>query len=122
MAYLGWVKTMDRLVYVTLAISSVLIANISQIILKKAATKHYDHPIKEYVNLPVIISYAMFVISTLLTGISLRNLPLSLTPLWQSLGQVMIPVLSYFFLKEKITRDTMTGVLYIIIGIIVFSF
>ena len=91
--------------YFLIALSSVLIADISQIILKKAATKYYDAWYKAYLNFPVI----------------LKKLPLSLSPMWQSMGQIFVVVLSYFFLHEKITKAKLKGIGIIILGIILFS-
>lgn len=107
--------------YFLIALSSVLIADISQIILKKAATKHYDAWYKAYLNFPVIFAYSLFVVSTVCSVIALKKLPLSLSPMWQSMGQIFVVVLSYFFLHEKITKAKLTGIGIIILGIILFS-
>ena len=107
--------------YFLIALASVLIADISQIILKKAATKTYDAWYKAYLNFPVIFAYGLFVISTVCSVIALRRLPLSLSPMWQSMGQIFVVILSYFFLHEKITKAKLTGIGIIVLGIIVFS-
>ena len=95
--------------YFLIAISSVLIADISQIILKKAAMKPYD------------AWYFLFVVSTVCSVIALRKLPLSLSPMWQSLGQIFVVILSYFFLHEKITKGKLKGIAIIVLGIVIFS-
>lgn len=107
--------------YFLIAIVSVLIADISQIILKKAATKHYDSWLRSYLNFPVIFAYVLFVLSTVCSVIALRKLPLSLSPMWQSLGQIFVVVLSCLFLHEKITKNKLQGIVIIVIGIIIFS-
>lgn len=112
----------DLWLYYLLAIGSVLIADISQIILKKAAVKKYSKWYKSYLNFPVISAYGMFFVSTIFSVISLKKLPLSLSPVWQSMGQIFVVVLSYFVLHEKISRTKLHGILIIIIGIILFSF
>ena len=111
----------DMWLYFLIALSSVLIADISQIILKKAATKHYDAWYKAYLNFPVIFAYSLFVVSTVCSVIALKKLPLSLSPMWQSMGQIFVAVLSYFFLHEKITKAKLKGIGIIILGIILFS-
>ena len=113
---------MDKIwVYYLLAIASVLIADISQIILKKAAVKHYIKWYQAYLNIRVVTAYMLFGLSTVCSVISLRKLPLSLSPLWLSLGQIFVALLSYFFLKEKITKRKLIGIAVIIVGIVVFS-
>lgn len=109
-------------VYFLTAVGSVLIADISQIILKKAATKQYGAWYKAYLNFPVIFAYFLFVVSTVCSVIALRKLPLSLSPMWQSLGQIFIVLLSYFFLRERITKGKLMGIGIIIVGIVIFTF
>lgn len=108
-------------IYFLIALSSVLIAGISQIILKKAAQKTYAKWYLFYLNFPVVFAYFLFFVSTICSVAALRHLPLSLSPMWQSIGQIFVAVLSYFCLKEKITRRKAAGVGVIILGIILFS-
>ena len=49
----------------------------------------------------------------------LRVLPLSIAYPITALSYVIVPVLSYFFLHEKITFHTLLGSLLIIIGVII---
>ena len=49
----------------------------------------------------------------------LRTLPLSIAYPLTALSYVIVPVLSYFFIHEKITLQTAIGGLFIILGIIV---
>lgn len=108
-------------VFFLVALCSVMIAGISQIILKKAADKTYDQWYRAYLNFPVIFAYFLFFLSTVCSLIALRHLPLSLSPMWQSIGQIFVAVLSYFILKEKLTRKKIAGICIIIMGIILFS-
>ncbi|MBR2737928.1 MAG: EamA family transporter [Lachnospiraceae bacterium] len=107
--------------FALLALSAVFIADISQIILKKAAVKKYDSFIKSYLNFPVICAYGLFLGSTILNVIALRRLPLSLTPIWLSCGQIFIAVLSYFLLHEPINKKKLLGLGIIVVGVVVFS-
>ena len=45
--------------YVLLLILAVLVSSISQIILKKSASKTYDSVLKEYLNVYVITGYVL---------------------------------------------------------------
>ena len=107
--------------FFAIALASVLIADISQIILKKAALKTYDKWYKSYLNFPVIFAYFLFFLSTVCSMIALRKLPLSLSPMWQSMGQIFVALLSFFILKEKLTKKKIIGIAVVIAGIVFFS-
>lgn len=108
-------------IYFVVALCSVLIADVSQIILKKAAVRKYSKWYKAYLNFPVIFAYGLFVLSTVCSVVALRKLPLSFTPVWQSMGQVFVVILSYIFLHEKLNKNKLIGVGIIILGILIFS-
>ena len=58
---------------VLLLLFSVFISAVSQILLKKAAQKHYPNRLKEYLNPWVITAYSIFLLSTVLTMLALRT-------------------------------------------------
>lgn len=103
--------------YTLVYLSSVLVASISQIILKKSAGKQYENPIREYLNLRVIIAYGMFFLSMFLTMYAYKGIPLSFGNLLEAAGYIFVPVLSYFFLHEKLTKIKLLGAVLIIAGI-----
>lgn len=107
---------------VCILLFSVLISAISQIILKMAANKTYKSPIAEYVNPMVIGAYGMFFLSTILTMVALRYVPLSLSPILESTSYLYVTVLGYLFLKEKLSKRKLVGLGLILVGIFVFSF
>ena len=51
------------LLYAGIMMFGTFISAISQVILKKAAGKTYENKIREYVNLPVISAYTIFVVA-----------------------------------------------------------
>ena len=101
-------------------IASVVIASFSQILLKKSALRKYDSIIKEYMNPYVIIGYGMMVVSTLLTIFAYRGIEYKNGPVVESLGYILIIVLSSLFLKESLTRRKLIGNGLILLGIYVF--
>ncbi len=107
--------------YIVLFVFSVFISSVSQILLKKSTNIVRKNIFREYFNLPVIISYALFFLSTLLTVVAYKNVPLSLGPILESLGYVFVTSMSFFFLKEKITLKQLFGIVLILLGIIVAS-
>jgi len=109
------------LIYTGIFIFSVFISSVSQIMLKKSALKHYDSKIKEYLNPIVIIAYGIFFISSLVTMIAYKYVPLSMGPIWESSGYIFVGVLSYIFLQERLSKRKLTGMAIILIGILVSS-
>lgn len=114
---------MDRVlvVYAGIFIVSVFISSVSQIMLKKSALKQYNNQIKEYLNPLVIIAYGMFFISSLLTMIAYKYVHVSMGPILESLGYIFISILSYLFIKEKMSKRKFTGMCIILLGILVSS-
>lgn len=107
--------------YIIIFLVSVLIASISQILLKKSAEIKYDNAIQEYLNPRVIIAYAMFFGSSLVTVIAYKGVPLSMGPILEASGYIWVALLSYIFLGEKIKKKKALGLFIIIIGIVIYS-
>lgn len=110
---------------VILGIGLVLAANgiaaFSQLLLKLAAKKSYRVWWQSYLNIPVLSAYAMFFGTTLLTTIAVRFIPLSLTAALGASGQIWVPLVSFLFLKEKISKKMLKGMAMIVFGIVLFS-
>lgn len=75
----------------------------------------------EYLNPYVISAYGLFFLSTILTMLSLRFVPLSLQPILESTSYIYITAMGYFLLKEKIGKRKLAGIGIIILGIFVYS-
>lgn len=106
--------------YWFLLFSSVIIASFSQILLKKSAQKKHASIIREYLNLNVIIGYGMMVVTTLLTIMAYKGLDYKNGPIIESLGYILVMILSLIFFGEKITKKKLMGNVLILLGIIVF--
>ena len=113
---------MNRLeISVCILLISVFISSVSQIILKKAAGKTYNSPVREYLNPMVIGAYSLFFCSVILTMIALKYVPLSMSPILESTGYIFVSVMGYFFLKEKFSRRKLAGFALILAGIVIFN-
>ncbi len=113
---------MSRLtIYIMIYLSSVFVASISQIILKKSAGVTYKSWIYEYLNIRVITAYGLFFVSTLLTMYALKVVPLTLSTLLEGAGYIFVLVLGYFILHEKMTKGKWIGSAFIICGILVYT-
>jgi drug/metabolite transporter (DMT)-like permease len=111
----------EKILFSLIFIFGVFISSVSQIILKKAAQKKYPNKIREYLNARVIFAYIIFFGATLCSIWAYTVIPLSLGPILESAGYLFVAVLSWLFLKEKITKKKMLGLSIIIIGIIIYS-
>ena len=106
--------------YILLLLGSVIVASFSQILLKKSALKTYSSIWREYVNPWVIIGYGMMVLSTLLTVFAYRGVDYKNGPVIDSVGFLLVMILSRIFFGEKITKRKVIGNLLILAGIFVF--
>lgn len=111
----------ELLIYSAILLVSVLISSVSQILLKISAQKVYPSKIKEYLNPYVILGYGLFFGCTLISMFALKVVPLSMAPILESAGYIFVSVLSFMFLKEKLTIRQLVGMVVIIIGIAIYS-
>ncbi len=111
---------MNNMSYYILYLISVTIAAFSQLLLKKSANRTHESLLKEYLNLYVIGGYGLLVVSMLLTIGAYRGLAYKNGPIIESLGYVLVMLLSGIFLKEKITARKIAGTALILVGILVF--
>lgn len=107
-------------VFLLIALSSVTIASFSQVLLKMGAGKSYPSKIREYLNFYVITGYGMLFISMVLTIVAYSHLSYLSVPVVEAVGYVLVPVLSYFIFKEKLSKRKVLGIIFILTGIIVY--
>lgn len=108
-------------VYSLIMVSGSLIASVSQIMLKKSAEKQYPNKLREYLNPLVITAYALFFGTTFISMFALKVVPLSMAPILEASGYIFVAVLSYIFLREKLTKKQLIGMALILAGIAVYS-
>jgi len=107
-------------IFLLLALLSVTIASFSQVMLKMGAGKTYNSKIREYLNFYVITGYGMLFVSMVLTIVAYSHLSYLSVPVVEAVGYVLVPVLSYFIFKEKLTKRKLVGILFILLGIMVY--
>ncbi len=108
-------------VYALIYIAGVLISAFAQVLLKKSADTKKDNIIKEYLNVKTICSYAIFFIATLCSVFAYKYLPLSYGPILGTLEYIFVAILSYIFLKERIKRKKLVGLLIVLVGVFIYS-
>lgn len=99
---------------------SVMVASISQILLKKSALRPHVSWLREYMNVQVISAYLLLLMSTILTILAYRGITYKNGIMIDATGYIFIMVLSFLFFKEKITRKKLIGNVLIVIGLIVY--
>lgn len=99
---------------------AVAISASSQMLLKKGAKKQYSNVIREYLNPWVISGYALMILSTLCIIYAYRGVAYKNGAIIESLGYLLIMVLSRLLFQEKITKKKLVGNLIILAGVLVF--
>lgn len=100
-------------------LDTIMAAN-SQILLKISANKTYKNRIFEIINPYVIASYGILFITMIMSIYALKGISISMANVIESFNYILIPVLSFIFLKEKINKTQLLGIVVIIAGIIIF--
>lgn len=114
---------MDKttIIYSCVLLFGVFISAISQVLLKKAAMKHYDSKVKEYLNPLVIFAYVIFVGTTFLSIIAYKGIPLSMGPVLEATSYIYVTIFGVTIFHEKINRKKLLALVFIILGIVVYS-
>ena len=106
--------------YMLCLLAGVALASVSQILLKKSAMKTYTSIVREYVNPWVIGGYTLLFGSMVLNIVAYMGVDYKNGPVMESLGNVFVPLLSFFFLKERMNIRKAIGIATIMFGIFVF--
>mgnify|MGYP003290202862 CR=1 FL=1 len=106
--------------FLLLALFSVVLASFSQVMLKLGAGKNYNSKIREYLNVYVITGYGMLFVSMMITIVAYSRLSYLSVPIIEAVGYVLVPILSYFIFKEKLSKRKILGILLILAGIAIY--
>lgn len=107
--------------YSLLLLLGVFISAISQVLLKKAAMKKYTSPLQEYLNPQVIFAYVLFVGTTFLSILAYRGIPLNLGPVLETTSYIYVTIFGVFIFHEKVNRQKILALAFIVIGVLVYS-
>lgn len=109
------------LIYSGIYLLGVVVSSIAQILLKKSANLKKESKLKEYLNFKTIFAYGIFFGATFCTLLAYKYVPLSMGVILNSTEYIFVAILSYFLLKEKISKKKLIGLITIIIGVVIFS-
>lgn len=111
----------ELLPYLLLGIGSVLVASLSQSLLKWESGREHKSFVREYLNPGVIGGYALLALSMLLTMFAYRKLPLSMTPAFESFSYIFVTIFGALFFHERVTKKKLLALGLIVAGILVFT-
>ncbi len=111
---------MRRETAITVFLLSVLLAAVSQVLLKRGADRGFTG-LHQYLNPLTMCAYGLFFGCTLLTVWAYRSVPLSLGAVLESTGYLFVTLLSALTLGEPITRKKAVGNLLIVAGAVWFA-
>ena len=114
--------TKTNIIYAGVLLFGVFISAVSQVLLKKAALKKYDSVLQEYLNPYVIIAYIIFVLSTLLSIVAYRGIPLSLGPVLEATSYIYVTVFGVKIFSEKLNWKKILALCFIVVGIMIYAF
>lgn len=103
-----------------LYVGAVLIASLSQILLKLSANKQYCTNLKAYINGTTVISYGLFILSIVMVTLALKKIEYKYGTIIESTSYFFVLMGSAMILKEKITKKKVLGVIVVFIGIVIF--
>ena len=108
-------------VYYILVLAGVFLASVSQILLKKSAAEKHASFINEYLNIRVISGYFLLAFSLLLDlwAMHFGVLAKEVSTI-EALSYLFVPLLSWLFIKERISKQKLGAIGLIIAGVIVF--
>ncbi len=107
--------------YVIVYLSSVLVAAVSQVLLKKEAMKPHENVIREYLNPLVIIAYIFFFGTTVLSILAYKGIPLNLGPILETTSYFYITIFGVVIFKEKLTGQKILALVLIVAGIAMYT-
>lgn len=107
--------------YACVLLFGVFISAISQVMLKKAASKKYDSVIKEYLNPLVITAYGIFFISTFLSILAYKGIPLSMGPILEATSYLYVTFFGVKIFGERMTKKKWVALGFILVGIVIYS-
>jgi len=109
------------LMHASLILLGTFLASVSQVMLKKAALRTYDSPIREYLNPLVIAAYLIFVSTTVLSVLAYRGIPLSMGPILEATSYFYVTFFGVRIFGERMTREKWLALACILVGILVYA-
>jgi len=108
--------------YYLLTFGIIIMTSVAHLLLKKGSVSAVESDTKMYLHPLSILAYGIFAVVAFLSISAMKGLDLKVFFALTSLTYICIPVLSFVFLRESVTRNKLIGILIISIGVIIFNF
>lgn len=109
------------LAFAAINLLGVLVSAVSQVMLKKSASRDHGSVVREYLNPLVIFAYALFVGATLLSVLSYRGIPLSMGPILDATGYLWVTLFGVTIFHERMSARKLLALALIVCGIVVYA-
>ena len=107
--------------YKLLVVFSVFMAAGAQMLLKKGASVSYNRWIRQYLNGWVIVGYTIMGLSLVLNVFCLgRGVLVKEVSIIESFSYLFVPILSWFFFAEKLSKRKLGAIAIIMFGVLIF--
>ncbi len=107
--------------YAGIMVGSQLIAAISQMLLKKSATKKYKNWIYEYLNPYVVTGYILLIGTMFINIVAYSGIEYKVGAVLATTSYIFVMIVGRICFNEKITVKKFMGNVIIICGIIIFN-
>ena len=111
----------EVLLYAGINLLGVFVSAISQVLLKKSAMREHESALREYLNPLVVFAYALFVVSTLLSVVAYRGIPLSMGPILEATGYIYVTAFGVLLFHERVDARKLVALGLIVAGIAIYS-
>ncbi len=109
------------LAYAALMLAGTFISSVAQVLLKKASQREYGSFWKEYLNIRVIVAYAIFFAASLLAIFAYRVVPLSMGPILEATGYIYVTIFGVLIFHERLSPPKLLALGMILAGIAVYA-
>ena len=107
--------------YIAVALMSVVLSSLAQILLKKSSGEQKSHFIFDYLNIKICVAYVMIFTCMLFMIYAFTGMYYRYGVVIESLGYLLIMIFSRIFLGERITHRRVLGNCVIILGVLIFT-
>lgn len=107
--------------YASFILIGTFISSAAQVLLKKAAIQEHCSVKDEYFNKYIVVAYGIFVLSTFLSIYAYKGIQLSMGAVLESTSYLYITIFGAYFFNEKITLQKVIALVFIIVGIVIYS-
>ncbi len=109
------------LLYSCFILFGTFISSISQVLLKKSADTEHGSFIKEYLNVRVIVAYALFFAATICTILAYREVPVSMGAVLEASGYIYVTIFDVKIFGQQVSKRKILALGMIITGICVYA-